>query len=186
MHYYKFPSHNSYAVFVRLRWRHNELDGVSNHQPHICLLNRLFRRRSKKASKLRVTGLCVGNSPGPVNSPHKWPVTRKMFPFDDVIMETGRSIQKSRRHRLGVTTQREDQALCRSTSWHRFFAVSRIRVELISTLYLCPHGPQAFDIARDTQPDAPELDTIIVAVYQGHNSTFLKAGLGVTKAPFIN
>ena len=25
---------------------------------------------------------------GPVNSPHKWPVTRKMFPFDDVIMNT--------------------------------------------------------------------------------------------------
>ena len=25
---------------------------------------------------------------GPVNSPHKWPVTRKMFPFDDVIMQT--------------------------------------------------------------------------------------------------
>ena len=23
---------------------------------------------------------------GPVNSPHEWPVTRKMFPFDDVIM----------------------------------------------------------------------------------------------------
>ena len=30
--------------------------------------------------------LCVKNSPGPVNSPHKGPVTRKMFPFDDVIM----------------------------------------------------------------------------------------------------
>ena len=27
-----------------------------------------------------------GNHRGPVNSPHKWPVTRKMFPFDDVIM----------------------------------------------------------------------------------------------------
>ena len=27
---------------------------------------------------------------GPVNSPHKWPVTRKMFPFDDVIMNTNR------------------------------------------------------------------------------------------------
>ena len=25
---------------------------------------------------------------GPVNSPHKWPVTRKMFPFDDVIMHS--------------------------------------------------------------------------------------------------
>ena len=46
-----------------LQWRHNGSDGVSNHQPHGCLLNRLFRRRSKKTSKLRVTGLCVGNSP---------------------------------------------------------------------------------------------------------------------------
>ena len=69
-----------------LHWRHNDHDGVSNHQPHGCLLNRLFRRRSKKTSKLRVIGLCVRNSPGPVNSPHKGPVTRKMFPFDDVIM----------------------------------------------------------------------------------------------------
>ena len=71
---------------LTLQWRHNDHDGVANHQPHGCLLNRLFRRRSKKTSKLRVTGLCVGNSPGPVNSPHKRPVTRKMFPFDDVIM----------------------------------------------------------------------------------------------------
>ena len=72
---------------VTLRWRHNGPDSVSNHQPRDCLLNRLFRRRSKKTPKLRVTGLCVGNSPGPVNSPHKGPVTRKMFPFDDVIMD---------------------------------------------------------------------------------------------------
>ena len=41
-----------------LQWRHNDHGGVSNHQPHGCLLNRLFRRGSKKASKLRVTGLC--------------------------------------------------------------------------------------------------------------------------------
>ena len=46
-----------------LQWRHNERDGVSNHQPHDCLLNGLFRRRSKKTSKLRVTGLCAGKSP---------------------------------------------------------------------------------------------------------------------------
>ena len=45
-----------------LQLRHNGLDGVSNHQPHDCLLNHLFRRRSKKTSKLRVTGLCEGNS----------------------------------------------------------------------------------------------------------------------------
>ena len=47
-----------------LRWRHNGRDVVTNHQPHDCLLNRLFRRRSKKTSKLRDTGLCVENSPG--------------------------------------------------------------------------------------------------------------------------
>ena len=70
---------------LALQWRYNGRHGVSNYQPHHCLLNRLFRRRSEKTSKLHVTGLCAGNSP--VNSPHKWPVTRKMFPFDDVIME---------------------------------------------------------------------------------------------------
>ena len=47
-----------------LQWRHNGRDGVSNHQPHDCLLNRLFGRRSKKTSKLRVTGLCAGKTPG--------------------------------------------------------------------------------------------------------------------------
>ena len=66
-----------------LQWRHNERDGVSNHQPRHCLLNRLFRHRSKQTSKLHVTGVWEG---WPVNSPHKGPVTRKMFPFDDVIM----------------------------------------------------------------------------------------------------
>ena len=52
------------AITATLRWRHNGRDGVSNHQPHHYLLNRLFRRRSKKASKLCVTGLCARNSPG--------------------------------------------------------------------------------------------------------------------------
>ena len=49
-------------MFDTLQWRHNEGDAVSNHQPHDCLLNRLFRRRSKKTLKLRVTGICPGNS----------------------------------------------------------------------------------------------------------------------------
>ena len=42
----------------RLRWRHNGRDSVYNHQLHDCLLNGLFRRRSKKTTKLHVTGLC--------------------------------------------------------------------------------------------------------------------------------
>ena len=48
---------------LSLQWRHNGRDGVLNHQCHDCLLKRLFRLRSKKTSKLRVTGLCEGNSP---------------------------------------------------------------------------------------------------------------------------
>ena len=73
-------------AMITLQWCHNGRHSISNHQPLHCLLNSLFRRRSKKTSKLCVTGLCAGNSPVTVNSPHKWPVTRKMFPFDDVIM----------------------------------------------------------------------------------------------------
>ena len=46
-----------------LRWRHTERDGVSSHQAHDCLLNRLFGHRWQKTSKLRVTDLCEGNSP---------------------------------------------------------------------------------------------------------------------------
>ena len=51
-------------ILWSLRSRHNDNAGVSNHQSRDCLLNRLFRRRSKKTSKLRVIGLCAGNSPG--------------------------------------------------------------------------------------------------------------------------
>ena len=65
-----------------LQWCHNERDGITNHRPHECLLNRLF----KKTSKLSVTGLVLGIHRWSVNSPHKWPVMWKMFPFDDVIM----------------------------------------------------------------------------------------------------
>ena len=73
-------------LLCTIKLRHNERDGISNHQPHGCLLKRLFRRRSRKTSKLRVTGLFAGNSPVTGEFPHKGPVTRKMFPFDDVIM----------------------------------------------------------------------------------------------------
>ena len=49
---------------MSLQWRHNGRDSVSNYQPHDCFPNRLFRRRSTKTSKHRVTGLCAENSPG--------------------------------------------------------------------------------------------------------------------------
>ena len=64
VHPMKLQTSASYEVTDPLQWRNNGGDSVSNHQPHDYLLNRLFRRRSKKTSKLRVTRLCVGNSPG--------------------------------------------------------------------------------------------------------------------------
>ena len=73
-------------TFTALPWRHHVRDSVWYHQLQECLFNCLLRRRSIKISNHGVTGLCAGNSPGPVNSPHKWPVTRKRFPFDDAII----------------------------------------------------------------------------------------------------
>ena len=75
-----------YGIICPLQWHHNEHDGISNHWCLDWLLNRLFRHRSKKTSKLSVTGHCKGNHQRPVNTLHKGPVTRRMFPFHDVIM----------------------------------------------------------------------------------------------------
>ena len=54
-----FPSH----CLPPLQWRHNEFNDISNHQRLDCLLNRLFRCRSKKTSKLHIPGLCEGIPP---------------------------------------------------------------------------------------------------------------------------
>ena len=65
-YYEKLHASNRYKIKhlkYTLQWRHNGRDNVSNHQPHDWLLNRLFRRRSQKTSKLCVTGLCAWNSP---------------------------------------------------------------------------------------------------------------------------
>ena len=77
---------NLSVTLLSLLWCHNGRDVVSNHQTRNCLLNRLFRRRSKKASKHPSLAFVRGIHRWPMNSPHKWPVTRKMYPFDDVVM----------------------------------------------------------------------------------------------------
>ena len=78
-----------YAVHsTTSKWRHNGRDGVSNHQPHdfysIVYSDTDQRKYQSSTSLAFVRGI----HRSPVNSPHKWPVTRvtrKMFPFDDVI-----------------------------------------------------------------------------------------------------
>ena len=51
------------TILEPLQWRHNCCDGVSNHKRLDCLVDLLFRPRSKKTSKLHATGLCEGSSP---------------------------------------------------------------------------------------------------------------------------
>ena len=68
-----------------LQWRHNGLDSVWNHQPHVyssVYSGADQRKHQSSASLTFVRGILRR----PVNSPHKGPVTRKMFPFDDIIM----------------------------------------------------------------------------------------------------
>ena len=81
-----------------LQWRHNEPDGVSNHQPHDCLLNRYSGADQRKYQSSTSLAFVRGIHRWPVNSPHKGPVTRKMFPFDDVIMNAERVSMSWRHH----------------------------------------------------------------------------------------
>ena len=81
-----FPNRLALSPADSLQWRHNERDGVSNHQLHDCLLNRLFRRRSKKTSKLRVTGRCAGKSPVTGEFPAQKASYAQPFLYNDVIM----------------------------------------------------------------------------------------------------
>ena len=69
-----------------LQWRHNGRDSVSNHQPAIVYFNVYSDADQRKHQSSASLAFVRGIHRGSVNSPHKWPVTRKMFPFDDVIM----------------------------------------------------------------------------------------------------
>ena len=81
-----YDMNTSHISVPSLQWRHNGRDSVSNHQPHdvyaIVYSDADQRKHQSSASLVFIRGIHRGQ----VNSPHKWPVTRKMFPFDDVIM----------------------------------------------------------------------------------------------------
>ena len=69
-----------------LQWRHNGRDGVANHQPHHFYSTVYSGGDQRKHQNSSSLAFVRGIHRWPVNSPHKWPVTREMFPFDDVIM----------------------------------------------------------------------------------------------------
>ena len=89
----------SNAASCSILWRHRAYSQIYHYrdviigamasqinQPHDCLLNRSFWRRSKKTSKFCVTGLCGGNSPVTGELPAQMASNAKNVPFDDVIM----------------------------------------------------------------------------------------------------
>ena len=97
-----------------LPWRHNELDDISNHRCLDCLLNRLFRRRSKKTSKFRATGLCEGNAPVTGGLPSQRASDAEKFPSDDAIMLRKGAGTCLKRHSVTVVT-----SLWITSGWHR-------------------------------------------------------------------
>ena len=119
-----------------LQFRHNERDVVSNRQCHDCLLNRLFRRRSKKTKKLRVTGLCEGNSPMTGEFPAK-----KATNAENVSIWWRHHIHVSARCYNMPTTKRITTKLCTYFPAYTVCNISKVR--LLQYAWRLPtSGPQ--------------------------------------------
>ena len=82
------------------------------------------RKHQSSASRAFVWGI----HRGPVNSPHKWPVTRKMFPFDDVIM-----ILKCYhlKHRSMIIECRYDTVVRSNITWYSIQHITNKRRMLV-------------------------------------------------------
>ena len=125
-----------------LQWRHNGQDGVSNHQPHDCLLNRLFWRRSKKTSKLRVTGLCAGNSPGTGEFPAQMAINTENVSiwwrhhFIPIHWDSLTGIHKTRDNRSSASEVTLKAKGCTWQSANRGHAL----LGLYCTSYACAYG----------------------------------------------
>ena len=82
------------------------------------------RKHQSSASLAFVRGI----HRGPLIYPHKWPVTRKMFPFDDVTI----------RYWIGLRLQRINyQAVNEKLSWHRFQS-ALLRNKNLHSASICP------------------------------------------------
>ena len=76
----------SATIKLWLQWHHNEHEGVSDHQPTIVYSTVYSGADQRNHQSSAALAFVRGNHRWKANSPHKGPVTWKMFPFDDVIM----------------------------------------------------------------------------------------------------
>ena len=97
-----------------LQWRHNERHGVSNHQFLIVYSTVCLGADQRKHQSSSSLAFVRRIHRGSVNSPNKGPVTRKIFPFDDVIM---RSL-KCAGHRNW--TSKISDVICRECSLYQY------------------------------------------------------------------
>ena len=74
------------TLFWPFQWHHNEHDGITSILVvYSTICSGADQRKHQSCASLAF----VGEFTGDVNSPHKGPVTRNMFPFDDIIMSPG-------------------------------------------------------------------------------------------------
>ena len=163
-----------YGRYKALQWRHKERDGVSNHRRLHCLLDCWFDIRSKKTSSSVSLAFVWGIHRWLMNFLHKGPQTRKMLPFDDVIMDiffieppTYSSAFKETTQRYTVIradfrlapsqwatslqwSQRASDVESVSMSWrHLTSALSWLHHGMSQWVLLCPMYLMTFDIIPD-------------------------------------
>ena len=98
-------------IWCTLKWRNTECDGVSNHQPqdNLLIIQSTDQRKHQSPASL---AFVRGIHRWPVNIPtNKVPVTRKKFPFDDVIMSNRMRIMPSNRRLYSTVWFPMDPAL---------------------------------------------------------------------------
>ena len=136
-------------LWLPLQWRHNNRDGASIHRRLRCLLNRLFRQGQRKHQNTASLAFDRGIHRWPVNSPRKGLGTRKMLPFDDVIMgwllveflckglqmQSFNDVSVLSQHSIGWHNEAHVMAYDVSLLW-RHVIVSQVRVQfgLLRTL----------------------------------------------------
>ena len=77
------PCKTDLCLYAILQWHYNGRDDTSLTIVYLTVYSGADQRKHQSSTSLAFER---GIHRSPVNSPHKWPVTRKMFPFDDVIM----------------------------------------------------------------------------------------------------
>ena len=134
-----------------LRWRHNERDSVSNRQPHdrySSVLSGVDQRKHQSSASL---AFVRGIHRWPVNSPHKCPVTWKIFSFDDVIMakrpaDTWWRHDMETRSALLVLFEKTSSPVC---SPHKGAVMDRIGVYFVASMeYFLTNSGVAEDFRR--------------------------------------